>query len=78
MTVQIVRHLFTTTEYEEMVSAGILTENDKVELLNGEIVEMTPIGSVHAACVKSPESPSWSRTVGSRAIVAVQGSVRLR
>lgn len=34
-----------------MVQAGILREDDRVELLEGEILEMAPIGSRHAACV---------------------------
>ena len=76
MTVQIARHLFTTSEYEKMVSAGILTENDKVELLNGGIVEMTPIGSAHASCVKRLNHLLVQK-VGSRAIVGVQDPVWL-
>jgi Uma2 family endonuclease len=45
------RRLFTVDEYHRMVDAGILREDDRVELLDGEIVEMTPIGPHHAGCV---------------------------
>lgn len=38
-------------DYHRMLEAGILTEDDKVELIKGEIIEMSPIGSKHAACV---------------------------
>lgn len=34
-----------------MAEVGILSDDDRVELLEGEIIEMTPIGSQHAACV---------------------------
>ena len=51
MSVQITRHRFTVDQYEAMGRAGILGEDDRVELVEGEIVEMTPIGARHAACV---------------------------
>src|SRR4029453_8354835 len=45
------RHRFTVEEYHRMGEAGILTEDDRVELIEGEIVEMTAIGPVHASVV---------------------------
>ena len=51
MSVDVVRRRFTVDEYLHMAQAGILTERDRVELLDGEIVEMTPIGFPHAARV---------------------------
>jgi Uma2 family endonuclease len=42
---------FTVSEYHRMAEAGILGEDDRVELVGGELVEMTPIGSRHLACV---------------------------
>jgi Uma2 family endonuclease len=47
----IVRKRFTTDEYEQMSAAGVLTENDRVELIEGEIVEMSPLGPQHSSCV---------------------------
>jgi Uma2 family endonuclease len=49
--VQVTRHSFTVAEYERMVEAGILSETDRVELIAGEVIEMSPIGKRHAACV---------------------------
>lgn len=52
MSTQPARRPFTTSEYHRLIEIGILTENDRVELLNGEVIEMAPIGPRHAACVK--------------------------
>lgn len=44
-------HRFNVDEYHQMIEAGILTEDHRVELLEGVIVEMSPIGSRHRAVV---------------------------
>src|SRR5512145_1452158 len=51
MDVELVRRRFTLVEYHRMAQVGILNEDDRVELIRGEIVQMTPIGREHAACV---------------------------
>lgn len=47
------RRRFDVDEYHRMIDAGVLTTDDRVELIDGEIVQMTPIGSRHAGCVDS-------------------------
>jgi len=44
---------WTLEQYHNMVDAGVLTENHRVELLNGKIVPMSPVGRYHAACVSN-------------------------
>lgn len=39
-------------EDRQMVRSGCFNEDDRVELANGEVIEMRPISSRHAACVK--------------------------
>jgi len=51
MALELRTHRFTVDEYYRMAEAGILTEKDRVELIEGEIVDMTPIGHRHALCV---------------------------
>jgi Uma2 family endonuclease len=70
------RRLFTVHEYYQMAQAGILTEDDRVELIEGEIVQMAAIGSRHAACVDRLNQ-LFSARVAERAIVRVQNPVRL-
>jgi Uma2 family endonuclease len=45
------RYRFTIADYELMGQAGILNEDDRVELIDGEIIIMSPIGPRHALCV---------------------------
>ena len=45
------RHRFTRKDYHAMAEAGILTERDRVELINGEIIAMMPIGPWHSSSV---------------------------
>ena len=52
MTTVPAKHLFTVAEYEQMGEAGIFGENHRLELIEGEIIEMSPIGRRHAAIVR--------------------------
>ena len=67
---------FTVAEYHAMAEAGILTEDDRVELLDGVIVNMAPIGSRHLGCVNAYVR-AFTEAVGRRAIVQVQSPIRL-
>ena len=70
------KKLFTVDEYYEMARVGILTESDRVELIEGEIVEMSPIGSRHQAIVDEL-AYIFFNAVGDRARVRIQGPLRL-
>ena len=59
-----------------MAEAGILTEDDRVELIDGVIIEMPPLGSLHIGSVNG-FTRELSATVRRRAVVQVQSSVRL-
>ncbi|MEA5508871.1 hypothetical protein VB715_03760 [Crocosphaera sp. UHCC 0190] len=48
---QVVTRKFTVKEYHKMAKVGILTPEDRVELVQGEIITMSPIGLKNAACV---------------------------
>ena len=76
MALQLTRRQFTASEYHQMAEAGILSEDDRVELIDGEIVEMAPIGSRHMICVNRL---TWlfSQRFAGAAIVSIQNPVRL-
>src|SRR5918997_6720202 len=76
MSVQIARRHFTVDDFYRMLEAGILTEDDRVELIDGEIIEMSPIGSRHASCVMRLNAVLTKR-LGDTAIVNVQNPLRL-
>ncbi len=64
------------SQYHQMSEAGIFSENDKVELINGEIIEMSPIGRRHAACVDRINR-LFSNILGIKVIVRVQNPIIL-
>ena len=76
MGMPLARHRFTVDQYHRMGEAGVFHEDDRVELIDGQIVEMTPIGAPHAACVDRL-TRAFSRRVGDLAIVRVQSPVVL-
>jgi Uma2 family endonuclease len=76
MAIETARRRFTADEYLRMAEAGILTEDDRVELIDGEIVEMSPTGRRHVAAVNRCNRV-FSRSVGARALVSIQNPVHL-
>ena len=72
----VLRRKFTVEEYHRMHAAGILTEDDRVELLEGEILAMAPISSRHAACVNNL-ARIFQEKLGKKAIVSVQNPIRI-
>lgn len=70
------RRLFTVDDYHAMTRAGILSEDDRVELIEGEIVVMSPVGSRHAACVDIL-AESLIRAADHRTAVRVQSPIGL-
>jgi len=76
MTVKARKHRFTVGEYHQLSQAGILSENKRVELIEGEIIEMVPIGSKHAACVNRLNQLFFNKA-GQQTVVSVQNPIRL-
>jgi Uma2 family endonuclease len=73
---EIPRHRFTVEEYHRMGEVGLLHPDARVELIEGEIVDMSPIGRVHNGIVDRM-SAVLQQAVAGRAVVRVQGSVIL-
>jgi Uma2 family endonuclease len=71
-----VRHAFTIDEWHRMGEAGLFGEDARLELLDGEVIEMSPIGSRHGGCVNRLNRLLVIR-LGERAVVAPQNPVVL-
>lgn len=70
------RRLFTADEFERMAEAGIFDENERIELIDGQIIEMSPVGPGHTAA-NSCLSKLFVLGVGDRAVVWIQGGARV-
>jgi Uma2 family endonuclease len=62
--------------YHSIIEAGILTENDRVELINGDIIDMSPISSQHATTVKLLNA-KFIQLVENKFVVGVQDPISL-
>ena len=71
------RRRFTVEEYDRMAETGILATDERVELIEGEIIEMIPTSPRHAACV-SALIQRLLEGVGDRAVSSPQHPVRLQ
>ncbi len=76
MTVQLLKHKFTTQQYHLMHEAGVFPQGDRLELIDGEITEMSPIGRKHAVCV-ARSTKVFELKLGDRTIVWAQNPIRL-
>lgn len=70
------RHRLTVDDYYRMAEAGILHEDSRVELIEGDIIDMAPIGSPHAGAVKRLIR-LFTKVFGDRVVVSAQDPIRL-
>jgi len=77
MAARLVTYRFTVQDYHRMAAAGILQEDDRLELLQGEIVEMLPREPGHAGSVKRLMNGFLPLQVEGKVIISVQDPIRL-
>ena len=70
-------HRFDVDDYQRMAAAGILSAKDRVELIEGEIVDMAPIGSAHGGTVVGLNELVARIVADGIALASVQGPLRL-
>jgi Uma2 family endonuclease len=71
------RRRFTADEYHRMAEAGILGEDERVELLDGDVVEMSPVGDRHVEAVNRCTDLFAVLVVARRVRLSTQNPVRL-
>lgn len=76
MATQPVQHPITVAEYYQMAADGVLHADDRVELIEGSLHWMSPIGSPHAACVNYLAA-IFNQRLAQRVVVGSQNPVRL-
>lgn len=76
MVIEMTRRRFCVKDFYLMDEAGVFCESDRVELVDGEIVDMAPIGSYHNSCVTTL-THIFVRAVPEGVRVQVQGAVQM-
>ena len=72
----LLEHVFSVDEWDEMGRVGVFDEDSRVELIDGKVVDMNPVGDRHASCVKRLADILFTAVHGI-AIVSVQDPIRL-
>ncbi len=70
------RRLISIDDYHRMSEVGVLKEDDRIELIDGEMIKMAPIGSRHLAKVNRL-ARLLSQSAGNQVIVSVQNPIAL-
>jgi Uma2 family endonuclease len=76
MSTTLARRLFTVAEYEQLAAAGILAEDERAELIDGEIFTMPPIGEDHARATNRA-TRYFFQTLSEDYLISVQNPLRL-
>jgi len=76
MASEVAKRLITVDEFYKMAEVGILKSSDRVELIHGEIFDMSPIGCKHASIVKRLAS-LLNELFRNKAIIGIQGPIWL-
>ena len=74
--VGLLEHVFTVEEWEEMGRVGVFDEDSRVELIDGRVLDMNPVGDRHTSCVKRLND-MFAIAAHGIAIVSVQDPIRL-
>ena len=76
MSVQLQKHFFTVDEYYLMAQSGVFAQDDRIELIEGEVIEMSPIGKHHSGCVNRLNK-LLNRDIGELVVVSVQNPISI-
>jgi Uma2 family endonuclease len=69
-------HRLSVDEFRRMADTGVLAPDARVELIDGEIIDMAPIGNPHSAAVDHL-ARQLILALGDQAVVRIQGPVEL-
>jgi Uma2 family endonuclease len=76
MALEMQRHLLTLDQFEEMVRVGIIAEDARVELIEGELIDVPPPSPQHATVTRRLTRDFYA-AIGDRAVIDVQDAIRL-
>jgi len=76
MTVELQYRQFTVADLDQMVATGILAEDEHLELIQGQLIKMSPPGILHAACVDRLNK-LLSRQIDDTMMISVQNPLAL-